>query len=292
MNDFEGLVEFIAVAECKGFTKAAQQLRCSTSHVSKQMVKLEQRLGVALLARTTRVVNLTREGEVYYHKARDLLNGLHQANDAIGTEQQKLTGTLRVSAAGTFAESFLASALIEFGQQHPELNIHLIFDSKLINFVDEGFDFSVRVGLLKDSGLIARKLVDRSVMLVASPDYLARKGTPKTPHDLKQHDCIVNNDTWNFSTENGIESVKLEPRFKSNNASVMTQACLNGFGITYLPKSNFRDAIEKGDLVPIMEPYWLKDISSWIVYQNRQYLPAKARITIDYLLAYFADWQE
>lgn len=291
-NSFEGIIEFVAIAEQQGFASAAKHLGCSTSHVSRQINRLEQRLGVALVARTTRSVGLTHAGEKYYLQCRDLVNGLHLANEEVGSENLKLTGNLRISAAGTFAQKFAAPALMEFAKQHPELNLQLNFDSRLINFVEEGFDFAIRVGQLKDSGLVARRLVNRSFMAAASPDYLNQHGIPTSPEQLKHHDCIVNYDVWTFIEDGLPKKVRVKDRFRSNDASVLVDACLQGLGIAYLPKSNFEPHLNEGAVVPILEPFLNTGISSWIVYQNRKYLPMRAKLAIDYLLKRFDVWSE
>ncbi|MFT5236205.1 MAG: DNA-binding transcriptional LysR family regulator, partial [Shewanella sp.] len=134
MDNFDGIIEFVSVAESQGFSSAAKQLDCSTSHVSRQVSKLEKSLGCALFARTTRLVSLTPAGLNYYHQCRDLVTGLQLANEQISTQQLKLVGTLRVSAAGNFAEQQVAPVLIEFALQHPELSIEIDFNTKKVNF--------------------------------------------------------------------------------------------------------------------------------------------------------------
>jgi DNA-binding transcriptional LysR family regulator len=291
-DNFDGVIEFVAVAEQQGFSSAAKKLACSTSHISRQINNLEQKLGVALVARTTRTVSLTQAGEKYFHKCRDLVNGLQQANEELGTKQFQLSGVLRVSAAGTFAESYAGPALIEFAKRHPQLNLQIIFDSRLINFVDEGFDFAIRMGKLKDSGLIARPLVKRSLVAVASPDYINTFGMPNKIEDLKHHKCITNNDIWNFEENKQVKPIRVNSSFQSNNAQIMVEACLKGLGICYMPKSNFAPYILSKELIPVLAPYWYTGLSSWIVYQNRQYLPMRAKLAIDYLIEHFANWTE
>ncbi|TQV88738.1 LysR family transcriptional regulator [Aliikangiella coralliicola] len=293
MDSFEGVVEFVTVAQTNGFSAAAKQLGCSTSHVSRQVSRLEARLGCALLARTTRLVSLTQSGTAYYEHCKDLVLGLQQANEQVSMQQFQLNGTLRVSGAGTFAEQFVAPALMEFALQHPDLTINMDFNSRMVNFVEDGIDFAIRYGKLTDSGLVARKLLDRPMMAVASPDYLKQHGIPKRPDHLKYHSCIIsNNDHWSFE-HNGIASnIRVDGRWRSNNAHCVVAACEQGLGIAYMPKSSFITSIERGKLTPVLEPYWRNDASSWIVYQNRRYLPMRARLAIDYLVQHFADWQE
>lgn len=293
MDSFEGVIEFVAVAESQGFSAAAKQLGCSTSHVSRQVSRLEERIGSALLARTTRLVSLTQVGNLYYQQCRDLVVGLQQANEQVNNQQVELNGVLRVSSAGIFAEKHVVPVLIKFAQQHPELSIDMDFNTRRVNFVEDGIDFAIRYGTLSDSGLVARKLLDRPMIAVASRAYLDRKGEPKVPEDLKNHSCIVtNNDHWKFDQEGISYSIKVQGRWRSNNASSVVMACEKGFGIAYMPRTSFLGALQRNTLVPILEPYWSKGVSSWIVYQNRRFLPVRARLAIDYLIDHFSDWHE
>ncbi|KJG15179.1 LysR family transcriptional regulator [Photobacterium angustum] len=291
MNSFDGIIEFVAVAESHGFSSAAKQLGCSTSHVSRQVSRLEERLGVALLARSTRQVNLTDAGQLYYQQCRGLVNGLQQASESLNTQQITLSGTLRVSAAGAFAEEHVAPALMEFAKSYPDLTIEMDFNSRMVNFIEDGIDFAIRYGALKDSGLVARKLVDRPMAAVASQDYLTRYGEPTHPSQLKQHSCIIaNNDHWIFEKEDNTINTRVHGRWKSNNSNAVISACEEGLGIAYMPKSSLAKGLDSGSLVPILQDFWGKGNSSWIVYQNQRFLPVRARLAIDYLINYFSDW--
>lgn len=289
MENFDGIIEFVSVAQSQGFSSAAKQLGCSTSHVSRQVSKLEKRLGCALFARTTRLVNLTPQGLNYYHQCRDLVTGLQQANEQISSQQLKLEGTLRVSAAGTFAEQQVAPALMEFALLHPELSIEVDFNTKKVNFIEDGVDFAIRYGKLEDSGLVARKLLAHPMMAVASKSYLEKFGMPNSPADLKSHSCIIsNNDHWLFEHQGQQDNIKVSGRWKSNNAHAVVNACEQGLGIAYMPQHNFLTSVELNKLTPILAPFWRKDSNSWVVYQNRRFLPMRARMAIDHLLEYFA----
>lgn len=294
MESFEGINEFVAVAESQGFSAAAKQLGCSTSHVSRQVSRLEQRVGVALLARSTRMVSLTDAGQVYYQQCKELVIGLQQANERLSSQHIELSGTLRVSAAGAFAENHVAPALMAFAKQYPELTVEMDFNTRMVNFIEDGVDFAIRYGRLNDSGLVARKLVDRPMAAAASQQYLSDYGEPTHPNQLAQHSCIIaNNDHWQFEKEGKpMSAIRVSGRWRSNNSNALLQACEEGLGIAYLPRSSFGDALSNGKLTPVLEPYWGSGSSSWIVYQNRRFLPVRARMAIDYLVSYFADWQE
>lgn len=289
MDSFDGIIEFVAVAESQGFSSAGKQLSCSTSHVSRQIAKLERRLGCALFARTTRLVSLTPAGANYYHQCKELVTGLQQANEQINTQQLKLAGTLKVSAAGTFAEQQVAPALMAFAMQHPELSIEIDFNSKAVNFVEDGIDFAIRYGELQDSGLVARKLLAHPMMAVASPSYLREFDIPQKPQDLKNHSCIVsNNDHWMFVQDSQHQSIKVQGRWKSNNAHSVVHACEQGLGIAYMPQHNFLDSVQQGRLIPVLQPFWRSESYSWVVYQDRRFLPMRARLAIDHLIAHFS----
>ncbi len=291
MDSFEGIFEFVAVAESGGFSAAAKKLGCSTSHISRQVSRLEERLGSRLLARTTRQISLTENGEFYYQQCKYLVNGLQQANEQVTQQQYQLNGTLRVSAAGGFAENFVAPALMTFAKDHPELSIDIDFNSRMVNFIEDGIDFAIRYGELNDSNLIARKLISRSMMLVASPDYLANYGTPNHPNQLKSHRCILaNSDHWIFNIDGIKQSIKVSGNWQSNNSNVVLDACEQGLGIAYMPDSTFTESIKQNKLVPILAPFCITGATSWIVYQNKQFMPLRARLAIDYLLEHFAKW--
>lgn len=293
MESFEGIIEFVAVAERKGFSAAAKQLGCSTSHISRQVARLEERVGCTLLARSTRQVNLTENGALYYQHAKDLLIGLQQANEQVSLQQVTLDGVLRVSAAGGFAEHAVAPALMQFALAHPKLTIDMDFNSRMVNFVEDDVDFVIRYGELADSSLVARKLIERPMMAVATREYLAQFGEPLHPSDLKKHSCVIsNNDVWKFSNNGVQENIKVKGRWRSNNANAVLDACERDLGIGYMPKSTFSASVEAGKLQPILQPYWGDGASSWIVYQNKRFMPLRVRMAIDYLVQYFANWED
>lgn len=292
MNDFNGIREFLAVAECAGFSAAARRLGASTSHVSRQVSALEARLACVLLVRTTRRVKLTPVGEMYYHKCRELMDGLDEANESLHQQQQALSGTLRVSAAGEFSQAYVVPALIEFAQAHPNLSIDINFNSRIVDFVEEGIDFAIRYGFLNDSGLVARKLADRHLVAAASPSYLQMRGQPEQPSQLSEHDCLVaNKPVWTFAKGPQSFSQKVPVRWQSNSARALVSACQAGLGVCYMPRSSYGSALNDGSLETVLEPYSAAQ-TTWIVYANRRYLPARARRAIDFLLARFEQWSE
>ncbi|WP_310620356.1 LysR family transcriptional regulator [Flexibacterium corallicola] len=288
MSSFEGITEFIAVAETHGFTSAAKRLSVSTSHVSRRIAELEARLGVTLVSRTTRSVRLTQAGQLYFERCIELVNGLEQANQLVTDEQIELSGVLRVSAAGEFAETHISPALVEFAAKHPKLKLQMHFSTRIVNFVEDRFDFAIRYGELSDSGLIARKLIDHEVVAAASPAYLEREGVPETPEQLRFHSCLVtNNNRWRFQRNNEMVTVSVNGSWRSNGVRSILHACTAGLGITYMPRTSYGKLLHDGTLKPVLEPYWRPAASTWIVYANRRYLPTRARAAIEFLLKRF-----
>jgi len=288
MSIFEGITEFIAVAETQGFTSAAKQLGVSTAHVSRRVSELESRLGLNLVARTTRQVKLTSPGVVYYERCVELVNGIDQANEIVTAGQIELSGVLKVTAAGEFAEKSVIPALLEFVAMHPNLNLELDYNTRLVNFVEESFDFAVRFGSLPDSNLVARKLSDHSYVAAASPGYLEKYGRPTKPHELLTHSCISTTyNRWPFIDGDRDIEISVSGRVKANSVRTVVNSCKAGLGIAYMPKASFGDAFEKGELESILDGYWRNRGATWIVYANRKYLPARARLAIDFLVQRF-----
>ncbi|WP_432200138.1 LysR family transcriptional regulator [Erythrobacter sp. W53] len=293
MMTFDGIVEFVAVAETQGFTAAARRLGVSTSYVSRKISDLEARLGAALIARTTRQVRLTEIGTAYYERCLDLVNGLEDVNHMVRTDQVEIGGILRVSAAGEFAEAHIAPALAEFAKRHRDLVIEIDYNSKSVNFVEEGFDFAIRYGRLQDSSLIARKLIDRTLVAAASPEYLEIHGMPEIPQQLASHSCLTtNSNRWLFRSDEGETEISVSGRWRSNSVRAILHACEAGLGIVYLPRKSYGSCLVDGTLTPILEPYWSASASSWIVYANRNFLPVKAQLAINFLAERFRYWEE
>lgn len=293
MNAFEGITEFVAVAEAQGFSAAARRLGVSTAHVSRRVSTLEASLGVQLLARTTRQVRLTDAGQNYYRRCLDLVHGLEEANEVVSSEKVSLSGTLRISAAGQFTSRYVAPALADFALLHPNLSIDLDFSARLVNFVEEGIDLAIRYGRMKDSSLIARKLVDRTIVAAASPAYLEKYGVPQHPVDLRRHSCLItNNDLWLFDTKDGPLDVRVRGQWRSNDADSVTHACVAGLGIAYMPRISYRNTLKDGTLVPLLEPYWTQGIGTWLLYANRRHMPPRVRLVVQFLVNRFQDWTE
>ena len=222
-----------------GFIAAAARMDVSPSHVSRQVARLEDRLGVKLLARSTRSVRLTDEGADYHARVADFAAGIEEANQAAAGARTELAGRIRVAAAGPFAEQRVAPVLARFARANPGVQIEMDFNSRMINLVEEGFDFAVRYGVPAESGLVARRLATRTMVCAASPAYLRQHGTPQHPADLRNHACLItNNDRWRFSDPETGKPIEVRVRGTCRCACVEPWMLLfRGSGIESLARS-------------------------------------------------------
>lgn len=291
MAIWDGLEEFAAVARTGSFTEAARQLNVSTSHISRRIQGLEDRLGVKLLSRTTRRVRLTEAGMEYRSKVDDLIAAVEDANEAVSGARADLAGHLRVTSAGPFAERNVLPRLLRFAQQHPRLALTADFNNRYVDLIEEGYDFAIRYGTLTDSSMIARRLATRRLACAASPDYLERNGTPTTPQELKNHSCLAtNNDTWVFRdpVKQDAMPIKVRGRLRSNSIPLMCTALERGIGIVYSAMENIQHLVDDGKAVLILAGYEDHARSHWIVYPDRRLMPRRVRAAIDFLLDEFA----
>lgn len=294
MDPWQGIEVFTAVAEQGSFTAAARVNGVSVSYVSRQVERLEQRLGMRLFNRSTRRVRLTEAGQLYYRRCADLAAGLEEANQEIAGLGSEPRGTIRISAAGPFAERYVAPACAAFMMRYEEIAIELDFSPRLVNLIDDGFDLAVRFGAPKDSTLVARKLAPRTMALAASPAYLNRFGSPQTPEDLLRHNCLMGNfDRWRFQYAEGIREIKVRGRWRSRNTGdALVAAASQGLGIVYLPIYNLQAQLDDGSLKRLLTDFMVQDMATWLVYPHRQYLPLRVKLLVEFLMAHFKDWRE
>lgn len=287
---WEGIQEFVAVVDFNGFTAAAERLGVSASHVSRQVARLEKRLGVKLLVRSTRVVRMTDAGTSYYNQVSGIASAIERANqDVVGANAQ-LSGNIRISAAGAFAERQIAPLMAKFALQHPKVSVDIDFNTQNVDLLSQAFDFAVRYGVLANSSLVARKLCIRQMVCVASEKYLATHGTPQHPNDLREHLCLRSNQSsWRFVEVDGKTplDVAIEGIWQSNNGPAVEAACVEGLGIAYMPKENFAKALKDKQLVCLLQQYIDKTRANYLVYPQREFIPLRVQKAMDFLLAQF-----
>lgn len=287
MSRWDGFEAFVHVVDQGSFSKAAQYLNVSKSFVSRHVTELENRLGAQLLNRTTRTITLTEVGKSFYTRCREILNGLEDAELAVFDMQERPRGTLKMTAAGDFGETYVVPIAVDFMKQYPEVKIDVTFTNRSIDLVAEGYDLAIRFGVLKDSSLIARRIATRKLHVVGSPDYCERFGVPQTVESLKQHNCLAGAlNIWRFSEpgQQGHREVKIEGNWRSNNARALLVAARKGLGLSQMPAAYVQEDIEKGALVSVLDDYQPQDLGVWAVYPSSRHLSTKVRSFIDFLV--------
>lgn len=280
---------FVAAVESGSFTAAANTFRITPAMVSKHISALEKRLGATLLARTTRSQKLTEIGVKYYENCKQILGQISTAEAGAEAMGSMPKGHLRVSASIWFGSLTLAPLICDYLQEFPEVNVELSLTDRYVDIVEEGFDVAIRVGELKDSSLIARKLSIFEYSVCASPEYIAKVGLPKIPEDLLQHCCLDftnwhSQGGWNLMQKQLRSKTGPEARLESNNVQVLHTAAVKGIGIIMMPKELLRTDIESGRLVELMQAYLPPSRPIHAVYPRERQLAPKLTSFVDFLV--------
>ncbi|MBA3987671.1 MAG: LysR family transcriptional regulator [Idiomarina sp.] len=287
MKQWQGISEFVAVAEHASFTQAAKWLGMSVAQVSRNVNELEQRLQVRLFYRSTRQVRLSEEGRVYLQHCQHLVQGLDDANRALSNLQQSPQGRLRITAPVFYGETVIAPLLNEFLCQHPDLQLDMDLTNQRLDLIEGRFDLAIRLGHLDDSSMIARKLGQRSHHLVASPEYLARYGEPDSPDTLRQHRLLSGTmNHWRLANPKHTGELNVRPHkfWRCNSGVALLDAVRRGMGIAQLPDYYVQQDIAQGHLRAIMEAYRPSDDGIWALYPQNRHLSPKVRSLLDFLL--------
>jgi DNA-binding transcriptional LysR family regulator len=288
------LVAFHAVVKHSSFAKAAEELSLSPSGVSRIVTRLEERLGVRLVQRTTRSLSLTEAGAAFYVRASQILADLLDAEAEVQKATARPRGNLRITASLLFGQMYIAPVLDEILALYPELSIDLTLTNRFVDIIDEGIDLAIRIGALSDSRLIARRLCSNKRVLVASPDYLARRGVPKHPDELAQHDIVVYTGfararEWKLIGPDGPVSVGISGRIGTNNIAVLGDTAKKGLGITVGPTMSVNEELVKGELVRVLPEYEFEQSAIFAVYPSARQLSTKVRAVVDFLAGKFVD---
>ena len=281
---WEGISEFVCVAEYGSFTRAAKALGISTAQVSRQISALEKRLKIKLLYRTTRKVSLTEEGRVFYQHCRSVLDGLNAAEQAVSNLQSKPQGRIKLTAPVTYGEQQLLPLINDFMMQYREIEVTAFLSNQQIDLVEGGYDLAIRIGKLRDSTMMAKKLSLRTNFVCATPAYLNQYGVPRTLDDLSQHNCLLGTrDYWHF-VEKGIEkNLRVSGSIQYNSGYSLVDAALKGLGIVQLPDYYVQKHLASGALVSLLDDYREPKESIWALYPHNRQLSPKIRLLVDYL---------
>lgn len=293
MDNRAGEMEVFALAaDMKSFSAAGRRLKMSPSAVSKLVSRVEERLGTRLLARSTRTLELTPEGEIYLRRARRILKDIEETEELVAGGREEAQGLLRVNSSVGFGERCILPLIGEFAASHPKVQLDLTLTDGVIDLIGERTDIAIRVGPMRDSSLMARRLFSSRRVIVASPDYLEKQGLPQSPDDLENHNCIGFNfkpslDEWPFR-DPGSDTVytrAVTGNIQVSSGSIKRQLCLLGVGIGRIGEFHVRPDIEAGRLVPILEDYNGGDIELvHAVYAGHEHLAARIRAFIDFLV--------
>lgn len=283
IKSFKSLVAFEKVAKHKSYSLAAKELSVSKAHISKLVQDLEDQLGQRLFNRSTRVVQLTETGAKFYEACSKSFDGIIQAQDEILNKSVDPSGKLKISVAGVFGEEYITPFVLEYVKKYPKVQIELVFEEKIVDLFKESYDFAIRVGHLKDSALIAKKIANRKEFICASPNYLSQQGTPKKPEDLKQHNCLTLKDTWSFLINRKKQNIIVKGNYKSNNGRTLLKAALNDLGICCLPREYVQSYLDRGELVSILETYLPEEIPIWIISPSKKNISINAKTFIEEL---------
>jgi DNA-binding transcriptional LysR family regulator len=284
---------FVQVVQRGSFTAAAKTLELSKAAVSKHVSRLEKQLGARLLNRTTRRLTLTEAGEALYRRADAALAELEAAQGEVVELTGEPRGRLRVTAPVHLGETVLAPVFGEFCHRYPQIMLDLDLDNRIIDLVKGRFDLGLRVTAPPSSSLVARRLAEVQSATCASPDYLARRGHPRTPAELREHDCLSYSldrtpSEWHYRKRRGRWlDIRVGGRFRCNNDSALIRAALDGMGILHCPDLFIADELRTGRLVPLLQDYETPVLSLAVVFPTRENLAPKVRVFVDFMAEHF-----
>ena len=287
MDRFQELRVFIAVADCGGLAKAAFVIHSSPPAVTRTLASLEERLGVRLFDRTTRSLRLTEPGIKFLDEARRILGDLETAEQEMAGQSNVVSGNLTISTSLTFGRAMLQPIVSDFIDANPRITVSLLLFDRVVDLIDEGFDLAVRIANLPDSSLVSRHVCDVRRMLVASPSYLSKHGSPKTPEDLKTHAVIgqtalMPNRELRYFKAGKPARITLPIRFEISDAHACISAAEQGKGITIALSYMVTDALREGRLVPVLNKFRPPPVPVNLIYAQRRIVAPKIRAFIDF----------
>jgi DNA-binding transcriptional LysR family regulator len=290
LDKIQAMRVFIRVKETESFTRAAESMGLPKATVSLAIQQLENEIGVRLFHRTTRRVQLSRDGQIYFERCKDLLADLEGLEQMFRSSKERLTGRIRFDMPTGFARHLVMRAIPEFSARHPDLELEISSTDRYVDMVREGFDCVLRVGDLAPSGMIARRVGLMRLVNCASPAYLAKRGCPQTVTELEGH-LLVNYSqhfsgraaTFDYLQDGQEQSLVLQASVTVNNADIYQQACLAGLGIIQAPWVGVREAVESGRLQVILPELTLQALPITILYPHRRNLPARMIVFMDWL---------
>lgn len=295
MDKWNEIEVFTHVAELGSVSKAAEALGMSVSATSRHLISLEERLNVRLIQRTTRQLYLTVEGEKFYSRSREFMQGMKEAEQTISEVALNPTGLLRISASLSFCLLHLNPIIAQFAKLYPKVSFDVVSSNRYYDIIENGVDVAIRTRRVEaDSSITIRRLAETRRLLAATPEYLERRGVPAAPEDLKNHDLLLYTlaDNWNeLSFKNGTETtmIAVTGMISSNDGQIIVKAGLDGLGIMAQPTYIIQEYLETGQLVRVLDEWDLPRLTMNIAFPTRAHLPARTRLFIDYLVRTFRE---
>lgn len=293
---FLGVREFVAVAQLRSFSAAAAASGVTGSALSKSVMRLEARLGVKLLHRTTRRVSLTNEGALYLESCQRALTELDETEAYLGTGQTEPIGRVRIDLPAAFGRRHVVPSLIALSMRHAKLDLSVTFSERTVDVIKDGIDLVVRIGALQDDAeLIARRLGEQRLVICAAPGYLAVRGTPKVTEDLAAHDCLIawrrgQRHQWLLKDAKGrVQRVDVPVRHEMGDGEAMVEATLAGCGLCQLPTWLIAEHLRSGALCSVLPEAAGGEMPIHAIWPRSQYLPSKLRVVIDELVRIAAE---
>ena len=289
-----GMRVFTAVVDTGSFARAAEKLELSRGMTSRYVAQVEAHLGVRLLNRTTRRLSLTEAGNDYYQRATQVLALVEEAEQAASHEAAEPRGTLRINASVAFGARHMGTLISAYLRRYPEVRVDLTLNDRIVDLVEEGFDVAVRIARRIDPGLVARRIAPARMIACASPAYLRQSGAPKTPADLVRHNCLTYayagaQNEWRFTRGKREQTVKVGGTLHANNGDILSRAAADGLGVTVQPTFLIDGLFREKKLMRVLEGWEADSLTIFAVYPSRQFLPAKVRSFIDFMLEHFGD---
>lgn len=299
MLDLNDVAIFVQVVRCGSFAEAARRLGVPPNTLSRRVQQLEAQLGTRLMQRSTRHLTLTSAGQVFLERCSGAVEGLMDAGEELLAVNQEPSGLVRVAAPADFFDFFAMEWLTEFLAAHPKVRVDFVLSDGRADLIADRIDVALRGGILEDSSLFARKVLDAgNDGLVASPAYVARQGVPATLQDLADHDCLVfshpsGKATWRVTGPDGAQAeVQVAGRFSGNTAQALRKAALAGLGIALLPSTLTQRDLRAGLLVPVLPQYQRQGHGVHMVYPSRRYLPLAVSAFMDLVIGKMGAMQE
>ena len=285
--DLLDVLAFVRVVETGAFSRAAERMGMAKSIVSRRVARLEELLGARLLTRSAQGASPTDVGQAYFERASNILAELEAAEEVVAEAVTQIAGPIRLSAPLSFGVQHLAPALAEFAAEHPRVELDISFEDRPVDLVAGGYDLAIRIGALKDSALIARRIAPVRKVAVASPAYIERRGRPEHPRELAGHDILLYaNETWRFRVGKAWEHVRGQPRLRADNGEMLRAAAVAGLGICILPSFIAAPGFEAGTLVPLLSDFPMEEGALQAVMPSRA-TTARVRALVDFLVARF-----